>query len=98
MIGACISYDDGKYTNKTGCYDQGEHCWDNACHDGVLCLCDKESLCNSPDGPTTPVAPTTPGSGLTCLYGWWVLSRSVLSRIVKFDQIPNTTIRSQLFA
>ena len=65
-----FSYDDGKYVNKTGCYDQGVHCWDNECHDGVLCLCDSESLCNSPEAETSSIAPTTPGSGLTCLSGW----------------------------
>ena len=64
-----FSYNDGKYT-APGCYEEGEHCWDNRCHNGTLCLCDDGKLCNDPHGTTPTPHPTTPGSGLECLYGF----------------------------
>jgi hypothetical protein len=38
-MGQCYStkYNDGRY--EDGCYRQGEHCWDNTCHNGTLCVC-----------------------------------------------------------
>jgi len=61
-------YNDNKY-NKTGCYEEGQHCWDNQCHNGTLCICDDDKMCNNPEGPTSSPRPTTAGSGLTCQYG-----------------------------
>ena len=26
------------------CYDQGQHCWDNECHNGTVCICDDTVL------------------------------------------------------
>ena len=60
-------YNDGKY-NKSGCYESGQHCWDNQCHNGTLCICDHE-MCNDPAMPTSSPHPETPGSGLECWYG-----------------------------
>ena len=56
---------DGKYK----CYDSGEHCWNNECHTGQLCLCqnaEPSMPCNNPVGPTPKPESTTPGSGLSC--------------------------------
>jgi len=78
-LAACYdpSYNDGKYTPSKPtpeytCFDEGEHCWDNECWKGQLCLCKNEEpreSCNNPFGPTPSPEPTTPGSGLSCWYG-----------------------------
>ena len=43
-LGQCYStkYNGGRY--EDGCYREGEHCWDNACHNGTLCVCLGESI------------------------------------------------------
>ena len=65
-----IRYNNGQY-NHTGTFDQGQHCWDNECHNGTISLCADSRLCNDPsDQHTSSVAPETPGSGLDCNYGW----------------------------
>ena len=28
------------YNTLCRCYDQGQHCWDNECHNGTVCICD----------------------------------------------------------
>jgi len=62
-----FKYNDGRY-NSTGCFQQGQHCWDNECHNGTICLCD-DPMCNNPDGPTSSPHPVTPGSTIECWYG-----------------------------
>merc|ERR1711936_345126 len=63
-----FNYNDGRY-NKSGCYDEGQQCWDNECHNGTICICDDKPLCNNPEQPTSSPHPETPGSGLDCYYG-----------------------------
>ena len=46
-----------------------QHCWDNECHNGTLCICEDKPMCNNPDTPTSSPHPVTPGSGLDCWYG-----------------------------
>jgi len=68
-LAGCYDYKyNGGVYNHTGCYETGQHCWDNQCHNGTLCVCDKE-MCNNPKMPTSSPAPVTPGSGLDCWYG-----------------------------
>ena len=62
------SYNDGRYS-AAGCYEEGEQCWDNECHNGTLCLCE-EKMCNDPGASTPSPHPTTQGSGINCLYGF----------------------------
>ena len=62
-------YTPSKPTPEYTCFDEGEHCWDNECWKGQLCLCKNEEpreSCNNPFGPTPSPEPTTPGSGLSC--------------------------------
>jgi len=73
-----LSYNGGRF-NSTGegsaykCWDDGEHCWDNSCYHGEVCLChnseDPREGCNNPEGPTPSPQPTTPGSGIQCWFG-----------------------------
>jgi len=63
-----FTYNNGDY-NATGCYETGQHCWDNECHNGTLCICDDKAMCNNPVQPTSSPHPETPGSGLECFYG-----------------------------
>ena len=66
------SYNVAGKNGEYKCYDSGQHCWDNECHEGTICLCENVQpgeSCNMPDKPTPSPQPTTPGSGLSCWYG-----------------------------
>ena len=72
------------------CFDEGQHCWDNECWKGELCLCantDPRESCNNPFGPTPSPEPTTPGSGIECWYDPVSHLQGLISRIQIFSSL-----------